>query len=124
MSAKNFESLDTEHLQNTNSLTFTVYITNAVNSREVGQVLPSTRERNAILPVMRPDLNALDSANYLHLRELSEPRENSLRLVVQEAIVNADGLVQPHPNHPELEEVSRGGSPIESTEACRTFELT
>jgi hypothetical protein len=73
---------------------------------------------------MRPELNALNSAKYLYLRELSEPRDNSLRLVVQEAIVNPDGLVQPHPELPELEEILRGGSPIESTDACRTFELT
>jgi hypothetical protein len=73
---------------------------------------------------MRPELNALNSAKYLHLRELSEPQDNSLRLVVQEAVANPDGLVQPHPELPELEEILRGGSPIESTDACRTFELT
>jgi len=30
----------------------------------------------------------------------SEPRDNSLRLVVQEAIANPDGLVRPHPELP------------------------
>ena len=84
----------------------------------------STRKGNAILPVMRPELNALNSAKYLYLRELSEPRDNSLRVVVQEAIVNPDGLVHPHPELLELEEILRGGSPIESTDSCRTFELT
>jgi hypothetical protein len=73
---------------------------------------------------MRPDLNVLNSAKYLYLRDLSEPRENSLRLVVQEAVVNLVGLVQPHPELPELEEILNGSSPIESTEDCRTFELT
>jgi hypothetical protein len=73
---------------------------------------------------MRPELDALNSAKYLYLRELSEPRDSSLRLVVQEAIVNPDGLVHPHPELPELEEIIRGSSPIESTDACRTFELT
>ena len=42
---------------------------------------------------------------------------------MQEAVVNPDGLVQPHPD-PDLEEILRGCSPIESTDACRTFELT
>jgi hypothetical protein len=54
---------------------------------------------------MLPELNALNSAKYLYLRELSEPRDNSLRLVVQEAIANPDGLVHPHPGLPELEEI-------------------
>jgi hypothetical protein len=68
----------------------------------------------------RLELDFLDSAKYLYLRELSEPRDNSLCLVVQEAVVNPDGLVRPHPELPELAELS----PIESTDACRTFELT
>jgi hypothetical protein len=66
----------------------------------------------------------LDSAKYLYLLELREPRDNSLCVVVQEAVVNPDGLVRSHPDLPELEELSRGASPIESTDSCRTFELT
>jgi hypothetical protein len=73
---------------------------------------------------MRPELNALNSAKYLYLRELSEPRDNSLRLVVQEAVVNPGGSVHPHPELPELEQLSRSASPIESADTCRTFELT
>ena len=33
------------------------------------------------------ELALLDSGEYLHLRELSERRDNSLQLVVQEAVV-------------------------------------
>jgi hypothetical protein len=70
-------------------------------------------------------LDSLDSAKYLYLRELSEPQDNSLRLVVQEAVVNPSGSVRsPNPELPELEKILRGASPIESTDACRTFELT
>jgi hypothetical protein len=72
----------------------------------------------------RLELDFLDSAKYLYLRELSEPRDNSLCLVVQEAVVNPDGLVRPHPELPELAELLRAASPIEFTDACRTFELT
>jgi hypothetical protein len=72
----------------------------------------------------RLELDSLDSAKYLYLRELSELRDNSLRLVVQEAVVNPSGLVQPHPELPELEEILKGASPIESTGDCRSFELT
>jgi hypothetical protein len=73
---------------------------------------------------LRTELDSLNSAKYLFLRELTEPRDNSLRLVVQEAVVNPIGIVRPHPELPELNEILRGASPIESTEDCRTFELT
>jgi hypothetical protein len=69
-------------------------------------------------------LGFLDSATYLYLRGLTEPRDNSLRLVVQEAVVNPGGLILPHPELPELEELLKGASPIETTDSCRTFELT
>jgi hypothetical protein len=51
------------------------------------------------------ELESLNSAKYLYLRDLSEPRDNSLRLVVQEAVANPSGLVRPHPELPELEEL-------------------
>src|ERR1700734_1294768 len=70
------------------------------------------------------ELDSLDSAKRLYLRELSEPRDNSLRLVVQEAVVNLAGVVRSHPELPDLDELTRGASPIESTEGCRSFELT
>jgi hypothetical protein len=70
------------------------------------------------------DPGRLDWAKYLYLLELREPRDNSLCVVVREAVVNPDGLVRSHPDVPELEELSRGGSPIESTDSCWTFELT
>jgi hypothetical protein len=72
-----------------------------------------------------PELELLDGAKYLYLRELSEPRDNALRLVVQEAIVNTESLVYPsHPEVAELEEIRKNSSPIESTDTCRIFELT
>jgi hypothetical protein len=71
------------------------------------------------------ELDSLDSVKYLYLRELSEPRDNSLRLVVEEAVVNPAGAVRSlGPELPELEEILKGSSPIESTDTCRTFELT
>src|ERR1700738_4125875 len=63
----------------------------------------------------------LNSVQYLYLRELSEPRDNSLKLVVEEAVVNRSGIVRP--NLPELEAVMKDASPIESLEGCRKFEL-
>jgi hypothetical protein len=70
-----------------------------------------------------PDLDQIDSAKYLFLRELTEPRDNSLRVVVQEATDNPGGLVRPCPQLPESAELFTEVSPIESTESCLTFEL-
>jgi hypothetical protein len=66
----------------------------------------------------RPKLDSLDSVEYLFLRELSEPRDNSLRVVVQEATVNPEGAIRHHPGIPELDKLLEGKSPIESTAAC------
>ena len=69
--------------------------------------------------------DALDSVAYLYLRELSEPRDNSLRLVIDEAVtqesdsVRADGL-----DLPELAEILKDAKTIETIESCLTFELT
>jgi len=69
------------------------------------------------------ELSSLDSTKYLYLRELTEPRDNSLRLVVQEAVVVHGGFVCPQ-ELPELERLSSLAAPIESTDSCRSFELT
>jgi hypothetical protein len=70
------------------------------------------------------ELDALNSTRYLYLREIAEPRDNSLRVVVQEAVVNPGGISRSHPDLPELAKMLESASPIESTETCRTFELT
>ena len=66
-------------------------------------------------------LESLNAAKYLYLRELSEPRDNSLRLIVEEAILNRSGIV--HSDLPELANILKGASPIESVAGCKTFEL-
>jgi len=63
----------------------------------------------------------LDSVRYLYFRELSEPKDNSLRLVVEEAVVNATGVV--NSELPELDAVPKNAAPIESVEGCAIFEL-
>lgn len=72
----------------------------------------------------RLGFDSLDSAEYVYFQELSEPRDGSLRLVVQEAVVTPGGVVRSHHQLPELEKIMTDFSPIESTDACRTFELT
>ena len=65
----------------------------------------------------------LNSVKYLYLRGLSEPRDNSLRLIVEEAVLNHSGTVRPEYELPELTQLLRDGSPIESIDGCRAFEL-
>jgi hypothetical protein len=71
------------------------------------------------------ELALLDSAEYLYLPERSEPRDNSLQLVVQETVVNRSGLFGGHhPERPQLAKILNDASPIESTDARQIFELT
>jgi len=72
-----------------------------------------------------PELNSLDSVTYLYLQELSEPRDNSLRLVVDEAISSPSGSVRDDQlGLPELRDMLTNVQAIETTESCRSFELT
>ena len=70
-------------------------------------------------------LERLNSAKYVYLRELSEPRDNSLRLVLEEAVSNHAG-VRGLPNvelSSELQHILREAVPIEPVEGCAVFEL-
>ena len=74
-------------------------------------------------------LSLLDDAKHLYLRDICEPRDNALRLVVQEAVVNyAKAGSHLEANGFAAEVLQETGTlenahPIESTGACRTFEL-
>ena len=62
----------------------------------------------------------LNSVQHVYLRQLVEPRDNSLRLVVEEAMVNRAGVAG---FHPELAAILKDASPIESVDGCRVFEI-
>ena len=67
----------------------------------------------------------LNSTNYIDLREISEPNKqvfNSLRIVVEEAIVNEASVVVS--DRPELAGLLAGAHRIESVEGCKTFQLS
>jgi hypothetical protein len=68
-------------------------------------------------------LDQLNSAEYLYLRDLSEPRDNALRLIVDEAVANPAGVAPVLNVTPELKDILKNSVPIESTENCRTFEF-
>ena len=60
-------------------------------------------------------------AEYLYLRQITEPRDNTLRIVVQEATTNRTKAPIEIPGIPK--NLLTGAAPIESTEACKTFAL-
>ena len=74
-------------------------------------------------------LSLLGEAKYLYLHEIDEPRDNSLRLVVKEAVVNsAKAGPQLETERLPVEALRDAGvlddaHPIETTDTCRTFEL-
>jgi len=73
----------------------------------------------------RAELDAFTSVQYLYLRELSEPRDNSLRITVEEAVSNTSRVATADPTLlPELQNLMKDAHPIETTDSCRTFEMT
>jgi hypothetical protein len=71
------------------------------------------------------ELTSLNSVKYLFLREISEPRDNSLRLVVDEAVETTSGSARDLDRRlPNLKKNLTNVSAIETTESCRSFELT
>jgi hypothetical protein len=66
-------------------------------------------------------IERLNAAQYVFLRSLSEPRDNSLTLVVEEAVVSRSGSVPLDLSA--LANVLKKASSIESIGRCRTFEL-
>ena len=63
----------------------------------------------------------LNEVEYIYLGELSEPRDHSLRIVLEEAAVNRSGVVDL--KLPGLATISKNAWPIEPLPGCRTFEL-
>jgi hypothetical protein len=69
------------------------------------------------------EADALNSARYLYLRELSEPKDNALRLLVEEAVVNRMRAPTVPACAAELEAIFKDAWPTESVVGCRKFEL-
>lgn len=68
-------------------------------------------------------ISMLDRAEYLYLRHICEPSENSLLLVVEEATINRSKLGEASVSACLFSEILKDASPIEATAGCRTFEL-
>jgi hypothetical protein len=69
------------------------------------------------------ELDSLNSVKYLYLRELTEPRDNSLRIVVEEAVENRSAPVR-FPDRPKIVGPLTEFSSIGSVEGCKSFELS
>ncbi len=85
--------------------------------------MPCYLQRPAISSLLMPNLSAIEELNsvrYVYLRKLWEPSDNSLKIVVEEAIVNNFGFVG---HAPELDAVLKNASPIQPVGGGRLFEL-
>jgi len=71
-----------------------------------------------------PIFDPLNSVKYLYLRKLSEPKDNSLQIIVDEAVDNRSAPSPVQTDLPELAEILKNSRPIESTETCKSFELS
>ncbi len=70
-------------------------------------------------------IRQLNSVRYIYLREISELDKrtfNSLRIIVEEAVVN-EAAVE-FSDRPELANILAGAHPIESVEGCKIFQLS
>ncbi len=65
----------------------------------------------------------MNQSEHLSLRSLSEPKDNSLLLVAEEAVVNRSGTIPARVSESLPSELLKGAFPIESTACCKTFEL-
>ncbi len=71
-----------------------------------------------------PDFELLNRAEYYYLRDISEPRDNSLRLVIEQAVLNRGGRPRQIADElPEVRPIKTDAFPIESIVGCKTFEL-
>lgn len=65
----------------------------------------------------------LNQVKYLYLRNISEPEDNSLRLVVEEAIADHNQVGSMQDSSSLSAEIRKDAWPIRSTDKCRAFEL-
>ena len=71
-----------------------------------------------------PNFDLLNRAEHYYLRDISEPRDNSLRLVIEQAVLNRGGKPREIANElPEVRAIKTDTFPIESIVGCKTFEL-
>lgn len=73
---------------------------------------------------MEQAITLLDRAKYLFLTSISEPQDNSLRIVVGEAIADPSALTVPRDPYDPISKILDGAILVRTTASCHTFELT
>jgi hypothetical protein len=68
-------------------------------------------------------ISLLNQTKYFYLREISEPQDNSLRLVVEEAVEDRSETGFARDPASPLAEILKDAWPIESTDKSRSFEF-
>jgi hypothetical protein len=68
-------------------------------------------------------ISLLNQAKYLYSRHISEPEDNSLRLVVEEAMADSSETESARNPGSPFAEILKDALPIKSTDKCKTFEL-
>ncbi|HOY54949.1 MAG TPA: hypothetical protein PK879_12205 [Opitutaceae bacterium] len=66
----------------------------------------------------------LDAATFLYLREIGEPGNNTLRLVIEEAVAGPETTSAPNEMPTELREILHASRPIISDASCFSYEIT
>ena len=72
---------------------------------------------------MTREIELLDNSKYLSLHQLSEPRDNSLRIVVDQAVLNPGQRLRPEVKDETLAKLLSEAVPIETVPGCKRFEL-
>jgi hypothetical protein len=67
----------------------------------------------------------INQAEYIYMRSLTEPTDNQLEMVIEEAVLNEARRGKINSTHlpPDLQFLVEGGAPIETTESCLAFRL-
>lgn len=77
----------------------------------------------ALTPQEDELISLLNQAKYLYLRQISEFEDNSLRIIVGEAMADRSETGPARDPTSLFAEILKDASPIRSTDKCKTFEL-
>src|ERR1700743_3637444 len=81
--------------------------------------------RDMIKGAFSDSVELINSVRYINVREISELDRrtfNSLKIIVDEAVVNETAVVTS--DRPELANILAGARPIQTIEGCKTFQLS
>ena len=95
------------------------------NQATLGRLIWDGMSKNPLEIPLSDAAAQLNAVRYVNLREISEPNKralNSLRIIVEEALVNEAATVVS--DRPELANLLAGARPIETVDGCKAFQLS